>query len=121
MSSFYGCAGGTGEGGGSGTPGVGIKSAQINELGELVFTYTNNTTQNVGNVVGAAGPKGDQGLQGYTFSPNISENILTWTNDGNLPNPEPFDFGQATEDKTTWTELPQSARITDTTYLWDSF
>ena len=34
------------------------------------------------------GAKGDQGEQGYHFTPSVSaEGVLSWSNDGNLPNP----------------------------------
>ena len=48
--------------GGSG--GVGVAAAEINQNGELVFEYTDGTTENVGNVVGPQGPKGDTGATG---------------------------------------------------------
>ena len=42
---------------------------------------------------GAQGPKGDKGDKGdtgYLFTPSISsEGVISWTNDGGLPNPEP--------------------------------
>jgi hypothetical protein len=38
-----------------GDAGVGISNAVINTNGELVFTYTDNTTQNVGDVTGGSG------------------------------------------------------------------
>ena len=53
-----------------------IASADINDAGELVIVYTDNTSSNLGKVVGAdgkdgatgetgpQGPKGDQGIQG---------------------------------------------------------
>jgi len=35
-----------------------------------------------------------RGLNGVTFTPNISlEGILSWTNNGNLTNPEPYNIG----------------------------
>lgn len=39
----------------------GVSSASINEQGELIFTYANGTTQNVGRVVGDKGATGDDG------------------------------------------------------------
>lgn len=44
----------------------GIKSTEINSSGELVITYTDGTTQNLGVVVGADGDKGDKGDTGAT-------------------------------------------------------
>ncbi|SUC09875.1 Collagen triple helix repeat (20 copies) [Pasteurella canis] len=37
---------------------------------------------------GITGPSGSDGRNGYTFTPSLSSaGILSWTNDGNLPNP----------------------------------
>ena len=37
---------------------------------------------------GEKGEKGEIGQQGYTFTPNVSpEGFISWSNDGNLPNP----------------------------------
>ena len=44
----------------------GIKSTEINSNGELVITYTDGTTQNLGVVVGQDGDKGDKGDKGET-------------------------------------------------------
>lgn len=43
---------------------VGIESANINENGELVLTYTNEETSNLGNVTGANGKDGADGKDG---------------------------------------------------------
>lgn len=32
---------------------------------------------------------------GKTFVPNLVDGVLSWENDGGLPNPEPFDFNEA--------------------------
>lgn len=101
MSSFYGCCGSR-DGGGPGTPGVGIKKAELNEQGELIFTYTNNVVQNVGPVVGT------DGKNGVTFIPHTDNNILSWTNDGSLPNPDPIDF--TGQDPIIWTELQEKLK-----------
>ena len=42
----------------------GIASAVINENGELVLTYTDGTTENLGVVKGEQGEKGEQGIPG---------------------------------------------------------
>lgn len=31
-----------------------------------------------------------QGENGATFTPRVENGVLSWTNDGGLPNPEPF-------------------------------
>lgn len=43
----------------NGTDGIGITSTEINASGELVLTYSDGSTANVGVVVGAKGDKGD--------------------------------------------------------------
>ncbi|MBR2589863.1 MAG: hypothetical protein IKE65_02965 [Clostridia bacterium] len=45
----------------SGGGGIGIKSVEINDNGELVFTFTDDTTQNVGKVKGEDGKDGKDG------------------------------------------------------------
>jgi hypothetical protein len=47
-----------------GKDGVGISSAEVNEDGELVLYFTNDTSVNVGKVVGADGKDGVNGLDG---------------------------------------------------------
>lgn len=127
MSSFYGCSGGAGNGG-SGPAGVGIKSAAINEKGELVFVYTDNRVQNLGVV---------EGTDGGTFVPVIANNVLTWVNDKGLPNPKPLDFNEVLANNNEgdyWQEIEevvdtlgwgsldnQTASATDTDYMWGTF
>lgn len=60
-----------GEAGKDGNDGVGIKSTAINDLGELVVTYTNNNEVNLGKVVGeggAAGTNGTNGKSAYEYA-----------------------------------------------------
>lgn len=44
-------------------------------------------------IQGATGAKGDKGETGATYTPNVSNGILSWTNDGGLPNPDPVTIG----------------------------
>lgn len=127
MSSFYGCGGGPGSGG-SGLAGVGIKSATINEKGELIFVYTDNKVQNLGVV---------EGTDGGTFVPVITNNVLTWVNDKGLPNPKPLDFNEVLANNNEgdyWQEIEevvdtlgwgslddQTASATDADYMWGTF
>ena len=53
-----------GENGLNGSDGIGVKKSEINSAGELVITYTNDLTENLGPVVGAKGDKGDKGEKG---------------------------------------------------------
>ena len=53
-----------GDKGEKGDNGIGIKKSEINSLGELVVTYTDDTVANLGAVVGAKGDKGETGAAG---------------------------------------------------------
>lgn len=127
MSSFYGCGGGS-NGGGSGPAGVGIKSASINEKGELIFTYTNGLVQNLGVI---------KGVDGGTFIPVINNNVLSWVNNAGLPNPKPLDFNQILKENNEgdyWQEIDDLvdtlgwgsiddgiAAAEDVDYFWGTF
>ena len=63
-------SGATGADGKSGKDGVGISKAEINAAGELVLSYTDGTTVNLGKVVGADGKDG--------LTPSIGENGHWW-------------------------------------------
>ena len=42
---------------------------------------------------GGEGIQGEQGIPGYVFTPSISaEGVVSWTNNGDLPNPDPVDI-----------------------------
>ena len=125
MSSFYGCCGG---GNGGGSAGIGIKSAVINEKGELIFTYTNGQVQNLGPV---------KGIDGATFTPIIENNVLSWTNNAGLENPESLDFNKILEetnegdywqdiedlvDTMAWGDLDNNIEASgDLSYYWGTF
>lgn len=51
----------------NGADGRGITSTEINANGELVLTYSDGSTTNVGVVVGAKGDKGDTGTDGQDY------------------------------------------------------
>ena len=59
-----GTAGADGKDGVNGTDGRGIAEAAVNENGELVLTFTDGETQNLGRVVGADGADGQKGADG---------------------------------------------------------
>ena len=65
-----GASGADGKNGKDGKDGVGIAKAEINADGELVLTYTDGTTDNLGKVVGANGKDG--------LTPFIGENGNWW-------------------------------------------
>ena len=42
---------------------------------------------------GGEGIQGEQGIPGYVFTPSVSaEGVVSWTNNGNMPNPDPVDI-----------------------------
>ncbi|MBM6724997.1 hypothetical protein H6C13_18250, partial [Pseudoflavonifractor phocaeensis] len=42
---------------------------------------------------GGKGIQGEQGIPGYVFTPSVSaEGVVSWTNNGDLPNPDPVDI-----------------------------
>ena len=53
-----------GEQGIQGEQGVSVTGAEINEKGELILSFSDGRTQNLGVVTGAQGPQGDKGDQG---------------------------------------------------------
>lgn len=59
-----GLGGANGKDGTNGTDGVGVASSEINALGELVITYSDGNTVNLGRVVGNDGAQGAQGEKG---------------------------------------------------------
>ncbi len=80
-----------------------IEDCKINEEGHLIVTLTDGRIIDAG-YVGTTG--------GVTFIPHISEdNILTWTNDGGLENPEPVDLNPHDE----WSDIDGSG---ETQYVW---
>ena len=48
--------------------------------------------------------KGAKGDSGATFTPSVNDGVLTWTNDKELPNPEPLDIKTLQED-TGWIDI----------------
>lgn len=67
-----------GEKGQNGADGIGITSSEINKNGELVITYSNNTVDNLGVVVGADGKDGI-GITNAEINTS-GELILTYSN-----------------------------------------
>ena len=84
-----------GEDGADGRDGVGIESATINDKGELVLTYTDGNTVNLGKVTGTDGQDGQNGTDGEDGQDGVGiksttindkgELVLTYT-DGNTVN-----------------------------------
>lgn len=83
----------------------GIDNCEVNEEGHLIVTLTNGRIIDAG-YVGST--------DGVTFIPHISEdNILTWTNNGGLENPEPVDLNPFDE----WVEIDDVESNSD--YTWE--
>ena len=61
-----------------GTDGIGITKSEINSNGELILTYTNGNTENLGVVVGVNGSNGTNGKDGTGIK------SVTLSSDGNL-------------------------------------
>ena len=84
----------------------GIDSFVVNENEEIIVTLTTGQVINLGKVDGASGA---------TFTPHIDERgILTWTNNGNLENPPPYDLNIHDE----WVELGDDGEE-PTQYDWE--
>lgn len=83
----------------------GIVNFQVNEDGHLIVELSDGRIIDAG-YVGSA--------DGVTFIPHISEdNILTWTNNGGLENPEPVDLNPFDE----WVEIDDVESSSD--YTWE--
>ncbi len=68
-----------------------ITSTDINENGELVITYADGTTKNIGNVKGDKGEKGDIGNSGVHVGTDepTDENINVWVNPDGIADETP--------------------------------
>lgn len=83
----------------------GIETFEVDENDNIIITLTDGRVIELGNIPGASG---------VVFIPHIDEKgILTWTNNGNLENPEPYDLNAHDE----WTTLPEEGIVTD--YVWE--
>lgn len=71
-----------GKDGTNGADGRGITSSEINANGELVLTYSDGSTANLGVVIGAKGEKGDKGDTGA----DGSDYVLTDTDKSEIAN-----------------------------------
>ena len=82
----------------------GIESFVISVDDEIIVTLTTGQVLNLGKVDGASG---------VTFIPHIDEDkILTWTNNGGLPNPNPVDLNPFDE----WSTVPEEG--VESEYEW---
>lgn len=83
----------------------GIKSFDVDENDNITITLIDGRVIDLGQIIGASSA---------TFTPHIDEDkILTWTNDGGLPNPDPVDLNPFDE----WTTLPEEG--VESEYEWE--
>jgi hypothetical protein len=83
----------------------GIKSFDVDENDNITITLLDGRVIDLGNIEGASGA---------TFIPHIDDDkILTWTNDKNLPNPDPVDLNPFDE----WSTVPEEG--IETEYEWE--
>ena len=82
-----------------------VVDVRVNENNNLIVTLSD------GRVIDAGHIDGDDGV---TFIPHISDDyILSWTNDGNLPNPDPVDIFPHDE----WSNVPGEG--IESEYKWE--
>ena len=83
----------------------GIKTFEVDDNDNITITLHNGKVVELGKIDGASGA---------TFIPHIDKDkILTWTNDKNLPNPDPVDLNPFDE----WSTLPEEGINTE--YEWE--
>lgn len=96
--------------GGSGGGGTyeGVVDCEINDAGELIATFTDGTTKNLGKVVGE---------DGGVYVPHIDEhNVLTFTlEESPTDAPDPVDLNPNDE----WSGIDDGSSV-KTDYVWES-
>lgn len=73
-----------GDKGDKGDTGVGVKSVVINENGNLIITFTDDTVIDLGKVTGDKGSQGDKGDQGETGATGVGVKSVTIDENGDL-------------------------------------
>lgn len=103
-----------GKDGQNGADGIGITSTEINADGELILTYSDGSTANVGAVVGAKGDKGDTGAtgadgqDGKNYEVEIVESTETTVE---LQPNKYYQFGEVTELNLTLAEITDNSQL----------
>jgi len=83
----------------------GIKSFDVDENDNITITLDDGRVIELGHIDGAAG---------VTFIPHIDDRgILTWSNNGGLENPAPYDLNMRDD----WSTVPEEG--IDTDYVWE--
>ena len=90
-----------------GADGRGIISSEINASGELVLTYSDSSTANVGAVVGA---KGDPGTDGKNYKVETVESTETTVE---LQPNKFYKFGEVTELNLTLAEITDNTQLNE--------
>lgn len=90
-----------------------------------VYIWNGSAWVNWGTIEGAPGATGNPGADGVTFTPSVSAaGVISWTNDGDLPNPDPVDIKgdpatvttvTATLAASSWSGTAQTVSITGLT------
>lgn len=100
------------------------------ELNDIFLLLQYNSTQNrsfltmckvtavtpavIGETMYVLETTGAKGADGVTFTPTITDGVLTWENDGNQPNPEALDLKQLTNEQVALlTFIAQNAQRVD--------
>ena len=99
-----------------GTDGKSITSSEINANGELVLTYSDGSTANVGAVVGAKGEKGDTGATGVDGQDgkNYQVEIIESTETTLELQPNKFYmFGEVSELNLTLAEITDNTQLNE--------
>lgn len=105
-----------GKDGTNGADGRGITNTEINASGELVLTYSDGSTVNVGAVVGAKGEKGDKGDTGATGAngKNYQVEIIESTETTLELQPNKFyKFGEVTELNLSLAEITDNTQLNE--------
>lgn len=105
-----------GKDGQNGTDGRGITSTEINASGELVLTYSDGSTANVGTVVGAKGEKGDKGDTGATGADGKNYQVETIEPTETTVDLQPnkfYKFGEVTDLNLTLVEITDNTQLSE--------
>ena len=99
-----------GKDGTNGADGRGITSTEINASGELVLTYSDGSTANVGAVVGAKGDPGTGGQDGKNYKVEAVESTETTLE---LQPNKFYKFGEVTELNLTLAEITDNTQLNE--------
>lgn len=79
-----------------------------------ICKITDNTSYPVGETIYVIETTGKSGVDGVTFTPTITEGVLSWTNNGDQENPPALNLKQLTDEQVTLlTFIAQNAQVVD--------